>query len=52
MGVEIFLLLVSFVIIVAGAELFTNAVEWLRMRLNLSEGTVWQGAGGGGDAHH
>ena len=40
MGFDIFLLLVSFVIIIVGAELFTNAVEGLGVRLNLSEATV------------
>ncbi len=34
------LLLVSFVLIVVGALLFTNAVEWLGERLNLGESAV------------
>ena len=34
------LLAVSFALIVAGAELFTNAVEWLGHRLNLGQGAV------------
>lgn len=34
------LLLVSFVLIVAGALLFTNAVEWAGQRLNLGESAV------------
>lgn len=34
------LLLVSFVVILAGAELFTNGIEWLGQRLGLSEGMV------------
>jgi len=34
------LLGVSFLIIILGAELFTNGVEWLGVRLKLSEGTV------------
>lgn len=34
------LLLVSLVVILAGAEMFTNAVEWLGKRLHLSEGAV------------
>ena len=40
MGSDIVLLVVSFVVIIVGAELFTNAVEWLGVRLSLSEGTV------------
>jgi cation:H+ antiporter len=38
--VDLAILLVSFVIILAGAELFTNGVEWLGQRLGLSEGMV------------
>jgi len=34
------LLAASFALIVAGAALFTNAVEWLGRRLNLAEGPV------------
>src|SRR5882672_6270657 len=34
------LLLVSFAIVLAGALLFTNAVEWLGHRLHLGEGAV------------
>jgi cation:H+ antiporter len=34
------LLLASFVLIVAGALFFTNAVEWLGQRLNLGEGAA------------
>lgn len=34
------LLAVSFVVILAGAELFTNGIEWLGQRLGLSEGMV------------
>ncbi|MFB3880825.1 MAG: sodium:calcium antiporter [Armatimonadota bacterium] len=37
---DIFLLAVSFLIIILGAELFTNGVEWLGVRLRLSEGAV------------
>jgi cation:H+ antiporter len=40
MGTDIALLLLSFAIIIVGAELFTNGVEWLGVRLKLSEGTV------------
>jgi cation:H+ antiporter len=40
MTLDIILLVASFAIIIAGAELFTNGVEWLGVRLNLSEGTV------------
>jgi cation:H+ antiporter len=34
------LLLAAFALIVAGAGLFTNAVEWLGRRLNLDEGAI------------
>jgi cation:H+ antiporter len=37
---ELFLLIVSFMVILAGALLFTNAVEWIGHRLNLGEGAV------------
>ncbi|HKT84405.1 MAG TPA: hypothetical protein VJQ84_11260, partial [Solirubrobacterales bacterium] len=37
---DAFLLLVSFAVILAGALLFTNAVEWLGHRLELGEGAV------------
>jgi cation:H+ antiporter len=37
---EVILLLISFAIILAGALLFTNAVEWLGHKLNLGEGAV------------
>jgi len=33
-------LLLSFVVIIVAAELFTNGVEWLGVRLSLSEGAV------------
>jgi len=38
--VTILLLLASFVLIVAGAALFTNAVEWLGRKLNLGDSAV------------
>jgi cation:H+ antiporter len=38
--VEYVLLLVSFAIVLAGALLFTNAIEWIGHRLNLGEGAV------------
>ena len=38
--VTILLLLVSFALIVAGAALFTNGVEWLGQRLNLGQSAV------------
>jgi cation:H+ antiporter len=38
--VTVVLLLVSFAVILAGALLFTNAVEWLGHRLGLGEGAV------------
>ena len=37
---SLFLLAVSFAVILAGALLFTNAVEWLGHRLGLGEGAV------------
>ncbi len=37
---DLLLLAVSFVVILAGAELFTNGIEWLGQRLGLSEGMV------------
>jgi cation:H+ antiporter len=37
---ELFLLVVSFMVILAGALLFTNAVEWIGHRLDLGEGAV------------
>ncbi len=40
MVTEIGLLAFSFLIIIIGAELFTNGVEWLGVRLRLSEGAV------------
>lgn len=40
MVVPIILLLVSFALIVGGAALFTNAVEWLGVRLGLGESAV------------
>jgi cation:H+ antiporter len=38
--VNVFLLAVSFAVILAGALLFTNAVEWLGHRLEIGEGAV------------
>jgi cation:H+ antiporter len=40
MLVEIGLILVALVVIVLAAELFTNGIEWLGQRLQLSEGVV------------
>ena len=37
---EVFLLIVSFAVILAGALLFTNAVEWFGHRISLGEGAV------------
>jgi cation:H+ antiporter len=37
---DLFLLAVSFAVILAGALLFTNAVEWIGHRLELGEGAV------------
>ena len=38
--IALVLLAVSFVVILAGAELFTNGIEWLGQRMGLSEGMV------------
>jgi cation:H+ antiporter len=38
--VDVFLLIVSFAVILSGALLFTNAVEWIGHRLALGEGAV------------
>ena len=40
MLVTVILLIVSLAVILAAAELFTNAVEWLGHKLNLNEGVV------------
>ncbi len=40
MAHNIALLLLSFLVIIVGSELFTNGVEWLGVRLRLSEGAV------------
>jgi cation:H+ antiporter len=37
---EALLLLISFAVVLAGALLFTNAVEWIGHKLNLGEGAV------------
>ncbi|MCU0506086.1 MAG: sodium:calcium antiporter, partial [Chloroflexi bacterium] len=37
---QVAILAVSFVLILAGAELFTNGIEWFGHRLNLAEGAV------------
>src|SRR5215208_7069873 len=37
---DVILLLASFAVILAGALLFTNAVEWIGHRLELGEGAV------------
>ncbi|MCC6792781.1 MAG: sodium:calcium antiporter [Thermomicrobiales bacterium] len=37
---DILILAVAFVIILLGAELFTNAIEWFGRKLNLAEGAV------------
>ena len=36
----VFLLLISFAVILAGALVFTNAVEWLGHRLDIGEGAT------------
>jgi cation:H+ antiporter len=38
--VDVILLLLSFVVILSGAELFTNGIEWFGRKLNLAEGAV------------
>jgi cation:H+ antiporter len=40
LATDLVLLAISFIIIILGAELFTNGVEWLGVRLRLSEGAV------------
>jgi cation:H+ antiporter len=37
---DVLILVVAFVIILAGAELFTNGIEWFGRKLDLSEGAV------------
>src|SRR5215204_3563121 len=37
---DLLILLISFVIILAGAELFTNGIEWFGRKLELAEGAV------------
>src|SRR6266550_7429995 len=37
---DLLVLLVSFFIILAGAELFTNGIEWFGRKLGLAEGAV------------
>ncbi|MBA2700925.1 MAG: sodium:calcium antiporter [Chloroflexi bacterium] len=37
---ELIILVVSFVVILAGAELFTNGIEWFGHKLGLAEGAV------------
>ena len=37
---ELLILLVSFVVILVGAELFTNGIEWFGRKLGLAEGAV------------
>jgi cation:H+ antiporter len=38
--VDLLFLLIALVVILAGAELFTNGIEWFGRRLNLAEGAV------------
>ena len=37
---DLLILVVAFVIILAGAELFTNGIEWFGRKLGLAEGAV------------
>ncbi|HEU4572613.1 MAG TPA: hypothetical protein VFR93_07985, partial [Candidatus Limnocylindrales bacterium] len=39
-GLDLGLLIVAFLVILAGAELFTNGVEWFGRKLELAEGAV------------
>src|ERR1700709_1085809 len=47
---ESLLLLVSFSVVLAGALLFTNAIEWIGHKLNLGEGAVGSVLAAGGNA--
>ncbi len=38
--IDLLILAVSFVVILAGAELFTNGIEWFGRKLGLAEGAV------------
>ena len=38
--VDVGILAVAFVVILAGAELFTNGIEWFGRKLGLAEGAV------------
>jgi len=38
--VDLLILLISFIVILAGAELFTNGIEWFGRKLGLAEGAV------------
>ena len=37
---ELLSLALAFVVILAGAELFTNGIEWFGLKLGLAEGAV------------
>ena len=37
---DILILVIAFVVILAGAELFTNGIEWFGRKLELAEGAV------------
>ena len=37
---DILILIAAFLIILLGAELFTNSIEWFGRKLNLAEGAV------------
>jgi len=47
---DLILLAVAFVVILLGAELFTNGIEWFGRKLNLSEGAVGSVLGAVGTA--
>ena len=37
---DLFILVVSFAVILTGAELFTNGIEWFGHKLELAEGAI------------
>ena len=37
---DILILVIAFVVILLGAELFTNGIEWFGRKLNLAQGAV------------
>jgi hypothetical protein len=47
--IHVLILILSFAIILAGAEMFTNGVEWVGERLKISEAAVGSLSGCGRD---